>query len=77
MSLIKKLYLEEGLYPVEDYDFRDADEAAEKNNFDFYDIDEDPPVEGVDNGYYNFGCLDIPGSETAEGDYDFGDLDDL
>lgn len=70
MSVIKKLYLEEDLYPVENYDFGDVDDDSNRNNFDFYDIDDDPPVTGDDEGLYNFGYLDIPGSETAEGDYD-------
>ena len=71
MSLIKKLWFEEGLYPDEDYDFLDIDET-ELGNFDFFDLDEDPSVVGEDDGVFNFGDID-EGDETAEGDYDMNE----
>ena len=39
------------------------------------DPDTPPIIDDGDTGTYNFGCLDIQGSETAVGDYDFGCLD--
>lgn len=71
MSLIKKLWFEEGLYPDEDYDFLDIDET-ELGNFDFFDLDEDHSVIGDDDGVFNFGDID-EGDETAEGDYDMNE----
>ena len=87
MSLIKKLYLEEGLYPIEDYEF--GDEEVFRGNYDFYELEIDPPVVGPDDGKFNFGDLaDDDDFRCAVGDYDmnddsksidydFGDIDEI
>jgi len=49
-----------------------------QHRYSFRVIDKDEPPRDIpddDNGVYNFGYLNIPGSETAVGDYDFGCLD--
>ena len=50
---------------------------TDQQEFSFKVIYEDVPPSGAaeDDGTYNFGYLDISGSETAVGDYDFGCLD--
>lgn len=66
-----------------DYDF----EAFSHIYLDGYDEDDGTNIdengdkkeeepEEPDDGTYNFGYLDIDGTETAVGDYDFGDLDE-
>lgn len=49
--------------------------VGEGEEYNFYDVDEDPPVIGPDDGVYNFGDEDEM-DETAEGNYDFLDIDD-
>ena len=58
-----------GMY-LDQYDEDDGSNIDDKGETP--DVKEDPYP---DDGTYNFGYLDITGSETAEGDYDFGCLD--
>ena len=69
MSYIKKLWFEAGLYPTEDFDFG---EEFFENDYDFFDIDDDAPVEGDDDGKFNFGSLD-DNEPHAVGDYDMNE----
>ena len=84
MSQYKKLWFDQGLYPTEDFEFGDIDDFD--YNYDFYDIDTDPPVEGDDEGKFNFGNIDDDephatgdydmNNDPRESQFDFGDQDE-